>query len=206
MTLILAAEATQVLGTVAKEMGDTFFQKQFVCITTAGVPYEQKSWITDEQHALRSLGADVREVELSRLSISEAASVIGDSEGVYVHGGNTFYLLQEMQRVGFKEIITSYLASGRSYIGSSAGSLVMGPRIDLIASTDDPSKAPKVDATKGLGLIDIIPLVHFDVPSYWPAFRTSFERVIQEGSNILPIRNDQFLVLEGKNFRLVTAN
>ena len=29
MTLILAAEATQVLGTVAKEMGDTFFQKQF---------------------------------------------------------------------------------------------------------------------------------------------------------------------------------
>ena len=206
MTLILAAEATGVLSAVAKEKGATFFKKQFVCITTAGIPYEEKSWITDEQNALRSLGANIREVELSRLSTSEAQSVIGDSESIYVHGGNTFYLLQEMQRVGFKEIITSYLASGRSYVGSSAGSLVMGPRIDLIASTDDPSKAPKVDATKGLGLIDIIPFVHFDVPSYWPAFRSSFERVIEEGSNILPIRNDQFVVVDGKNFRLVTAS
>jgi len=206
MTLILAAEAVQVLSTVAKEMGATFFQKQFACIITAGAPYEEKSWIADEQKALRSLGANIREVDLSRLSASEAASVIDGSEGIYVHGGNTFYLLQEMQRVGFKEIITSYLASGRSYVGSSAGSLVMGPRIDLIASTDDPSKAPQVDATKGLGLIEIIPFVHFDVPSYWPAFRTSFERAIEEGANILPIRNDQFVVVDGENFRLVTAS
>jgi dipeptidase E len=206
MTLILAAEATQVLSAVAKEMGATFFQKQFACIITAGVPYEEKSWIADEQNALRSLGANIREVDLSRLSTSEAASVIDDSEGIYVHGGNTFYLLQEMQRVGFKEIITAYLASGRIYVGSSAGSLVLGPRIDLVASTDDPSIAPGVDATKGLGLIDIIPFVHFDVPSYWPAFRSSFERVIEEGANILPIRNDQFVVVDGENFRIVTAS
>jgi dipeptidase E len=205
MTVILAAEAAHVLSAVAKEMGTPFFRKQFACITTAAAPYEEKPWIADEQKALRSLGATIKEVDLSSLSASEAASVIADSEGVYVHGGNTFYLLQEMQRVGFKEIITSYIASGRSYVGSSAGSLVIGPRIDLIASMDDPSIAPKVDATKGLGLINIIPLVHFDVPSYWTAFRMSFERVIEEGANILPIRNDQFVVVEGENFRLVTA-
>jgi dipeptidase E len=65
----------------------------------------EKSWIADEQKALRSLGAKIREVDLSRLSTSEAASVIDDSEGIHVHGGNTFYLLQEMQRVGFKEML-----------------------------------------------------------------------------------------------------
>jgi dipeptidase E len=206
MTLILASEAAQVLGAVAREMGAPFFKSSFVCITTAGALEPETPWITDEQHALRSLGATTREVELSRLSAAEAESAIGESDNIFVHGGNTFFLLQEMQRVGFERIVASCLGSGRSYVGSSAGALVVGPRIDLVASTDDPSKAPQVDATKGLGLIDIIPFVHFDVPSYWQAFRSSFERAIEQGANILPLRNDQFLVGDGKSFRLVTAS
>lgn len=205
MAVVLASEATKVLSAIAKEMSPGFFQQRFACITTASMPYDERSWITDEQNALRALGADIHEIELSRLSGIEAQEKVQDSEVIFVHGGNTFYLLQEMQRVGFKEIIGTYLASGGSYLGSSAGSLVAGPRIDVIASTDNPSKAPEVDPTKGLGLIDIIPFVHFDVPSYWPAFRSSFERVIEEGCNVLPIRNDQFVAVEGKSLRLVTA-
>lgn len=206
MTIILASEAAQVLPVVAEELGHEFLRRKFVCITTAGAPYQETPWIAAEQSALQALGATVHPFCLSRVSASEAEQVIQDSEGVYVHGGNTFYLLQEMQRVGFKESISSYLTSGRPYIGSSAGSIVVGPRIDIIASTDEPEKGPHVDATKGLGLIDIVPFVHFDVPSYFDAFRVSFENALKHGINILPLRNDQFLVVEGSELRLVTAS
>jgi dipeptidase E len=168
--------------------------------------HTKSPWIAAEQNVLRALGATVQPFCLSHVSASEVEQVIRDSEGIYVHGGNTFYLLQEMQRVGFKEILSSYLASGCPYIGSSAGALVAGPRIDIIASTDEPTKGPNVDATKGLGLIDIVPFVHFDVPSYFDAFRTAFEQALKQGVNILPIRNDQFLVVERKGLRLVTAS
>lgn len=149
MPIILTSEATKVLHTVAKELTTDFFRRRFVCITTAAVPYQERSWIIEEQSALRTLGATTRELELSQVSPTEAEAALKDSDCIYVHGGNTFYLLQEMQRVGFKDIVASYLASGRSYLGSSAGSLVAGPRIDVISSTDDPTKAPKVDASDG---------------------------------------------------------
>jgi dipeptidase E len=206
MSIVLASEAAQVLHAVAVELGDEFLCRKFVCITTAGTLYQETPWITAEQNALKALGATVEAICLSRLLPSEAQQVIQDSEGIYVHGGNTFFLLQEMQRVGFKEIISPHLGRGRPYIGSSAGSLVAGPRIDIIESTDEPAKGPKVDATKGLGLIDIVPFVHFDVPSYSAAFRTSFEQALVKGVNVLPLRNDQFLIVRGRDFRLVTAH
>ena len=206
MPVILASEAAQVLHAIAAELGQDSLRRKFVCITTAGARYQDTPWIRAEQNALRAFGATVQPFCLSCASASEAEQVIQDSEGIYVHGGNTFYLLQEMQRVGFKEIVSSYLQSGRPYIGSSAGSLVAGPRIDIIASTDQPAKGPNVDATKGLGLIDIVPFVHFDVPSYFDAFRACFEQSLIQGINILPLRNDQFLVVEGKGLRLVTAS
>ena len=39
-------------------------------------------------------------------------NIIDDSDGLLVHGGNTFYLLQEMQRVGFGDFLRGYLDLG----------------------------------------------------------------------------------------------
>jgi len=204
--LILASESVQTLSDVAAEIGRNFFEDRlFTCITTAAALCETKPWICAEQNCLRALGANVRELDLTGLSSDEVKNALTGTQGIFVHGGNTFYLLQEMQRVEFKKILLPYLEAGGIYIGSSAGTLVLAPRIDLVASADDPSVAPRVDARRGLNLIDFIPFVHFDVPSYRPAFRRSFERAIEEGVNILPLRNDQFLIAEDGCFRLVTA-
>lgn len=42
---------------------------------------------------------------------------------VYVCGGDTKYLVQRMQEIGFKESIETYLSEGGIYIGVSAGSV-----------------------------------------------------------------------------------
>jgi len=72
MTIILASEAAQVLPVVAEELGHEFLRRKFVCITTAGAPYQETPWIAAEQNALQALGATVHPFCLSRVSASEA--------------------------------------------------------------------------------------------------------------------------------------
>lgn len=206
MTIVLTSESSIILPAVAKTLGSSFFRKRFVCVSTAAAVYPEHTWVTAEQECLRKLGAEVTEVELSTLTKDEAQRKLEESDGIFVHGGNTFYLLQEMQRIGLKQFIRDYVASDRIYIGSSAGSIAAGPRIDVIAATDDPSKAPTVDPLDGLHLVDVVPMVHFDDPNYFSAFRASFERAIETGTNILPLRNDQFLIVEKGNLRILTAS
>jgi len=205
MTILLTSESSITLPSIATLLGAPFFKRRFACVSTAAAVYPEHPWVTAEQECLRKLGADVTEVELSALSQKEARRKLDNSEGLFVHGGNTFFLLQEMQRIGFKEFVGDYLSSERPYIGSSAGSIVAGPRIDVIAATDDPSKAPNVDPTNGLHLVDVVPMVHFNDASYVEAFRASFERAIETGTNVLPLRNDQYILSQTGTLRIVTA-
>ncbi len=154
---------------------------------------------------LRSLGCSVNQLDLTNLNQGDLDIRLGDADGVYVHGGNTFYLLQEMQRTGFKNSIQRFIAHGGLYIGSSAGAIVAGPRIDIVAATDDPSQAPLVDAHTALSLIPIIPFVHFDVAHYRAAFTEAFALAMDGALNLLPLRNDQCLLVEGEEFSLWTV-
>lgn len=205
MTIVLTAESSVSLTSVAELLGGEFFQRRFACISTAAAVYEDCPWVTSEQGGLRNLGAKIVDVELSTLSKPEALRLLEDSEGIFVHGGNTFFLLQEMQRVGFKEFVRAYTASNRPYVGSSAGAIVAGPRIDVIASTDEPGKADSVDAACGLDLVNFVPFVHFDVASYAPAFRVAFDEVLRLGLTMIPLRNDQYVVSNPSGLRIVTA-
>ena len=206
MTIILTSESSITLPAVERELGSAFFRRRFVCVSTAAAVFSERPWVTAEQECLRKLGAEVMEVELSTLAKDEAHRLLDDSDGIFIHGGNTFFLLQEMQRIGFKQFVSDYIASERPYIGSSAGSIVAGPRIDVIAATDNPSKAPTVNPLEGLHLVEVIPMVHFNDTSYFGAFRASFERAIETGSNVLPLRNNQFIISEKGTLTIVTAS
>lgn len=205
MTVILTSEASVIIPEVARRLGGEIFKRRFVCISTAAVPFPERAWVAREQECLRAQGASITELELSTMQPGAVREAIENSEGIYVHGGNTFFLLQEMQRVGIPELIHDYLKSGRIYIGSSAGSIVAGPHMRVIATTIDPATAPRVDLDTTLKLVNVVPFVHFNNAQYWPAFRVAFEKAIEQGANVLTLRDDQFVVVEDSGMRVMTA-
>jgi|SRR3989344_4272830 len=48
---------------------------------------------------------------------------------MYVCGGNTFYLINEIRKTGFDKKIIDFINRGKLYVGVSAGSVIMGPTI-----------------------------------------------------------------------------
>jgi dipeptidase E len=52
-------------------------------------------------------------------------------------GGNTIYLLDMIRKYNFGEVIKDFINKGKIYIGSSAGSQIIGNTIELNAKYED---------------------------------------------------------------------
>ena len=51
-------------------------------------------------------------------------------DAIYIGGGNTWSLIQELKDSGFAEILIQYIEHGGQVYGGSAGAIIMGNRID----------------------------------------------------------------------------
>ena len=49
---------------------------------------------------------------------------------IYIGGGNTWLLMQEMRESGFDKLLDEYIHSGGVVYGGSAGAIVLGKRVD----------------------------------------------------------------------------
>jgi len=77
-----------------------------VCyITTAGNLEGSPHWMDDEIAAIEKTGLDVRRIDLARLSASAMADKFQGCDVIWVGGGNTYYLLQEVRRSGFDDFV-----------------------------------------------------------------------------------------------------
>lgn len=84
---------------------------------------------------------------------------IQNYDAIYVCGGNTFHLMNELKNTGFGKKIIQFVNSGKVYVGVSAGSVIAG--IDIsIASPFDPNNVGLQDM-RGFGFIDKMVSPHY---------------------------------------------
>lgn len=80
---------------------------------------------------------------------------------IYVCGGNTFKLLKFAREANFKTSIENLLKRNGIYIGVSAGSIIVGPSIDIANEVEpDPNEIGLEDLT-GFGITNLIVLPHY---------------------------------------------
>jgi dipeptidase E len=113
-------------------------------------------------------------------SIGEAAdpkAAIARAEALFVGGGNTFRLLDCLQRLDLIESIRRRVADGMTYVGSSAGSIVACPT--LKTTKDMPIVQPESFDALGLVRFQISP--HYLDPDLHSTHmgETQEERILQ---------------------------
>ncbi len=191
--MLLTSDLKQVLGRISRLFQKPLDQIKVVYITTATNVYkdEHKAWFFEEMRAFRGLGVELIELDILGKSEGDVKELIKDADTVCVTGGNTYYLLEHMQKCNFKSIIISYLNSGGLYIGCSAGSVVMCPTIDFIGDMDDPNDANITDYT-GLGLVPFNIMSHLD----HPRFSTKAKELVQKSSiPIIALKDSQAILV-----------
>ncbi|MFT8357427.1 MAG: Type 1 glutamine amidotransferase-like domain-containing protein [Bifidobacterium aquikefiri] len=130
-------------------------------IPTASSQQTIKHFVNVDRRALTALGINVSDLEVSKASLKEIRERIARSDYIMVTGGNTFYLLQELRKSGADQAIIEHINAGKTYIGVSAGSVILSPSIDFISHMDSTDAVPSLNGDyTGLGVLDFYLLPH----------------------------------------------
>lgn len=120
---------------------------------------------------------------------------------LWVMGGNTFCLRDEMRRSGFDRIISGLLADGLVYGGESAGAVAAGTSLRGIEPADEPRFAKNIIG-EGLNLIPYFVLPHVDDEGFKDAVNNA--RGIHPDSGArLELTNAQVAVIQDKQLRIL---
>jgi len=174
-------------------------------IATAGETYDDPYFVNADRERLRNLGYQLVELDVSKNTIERLEADLQDLDGIFVAGGNSFFLLQQFNQKEMGRLIRDFLARGGAYIGASAGAAVCGPSLRPVAPLDDPDQAPSLKSHEALGLVDLVVLPHYGKEKYMELYNGIIEEHKAE-FDIVPLRDDQAIVmLDRKNYEVVDS-
>ena len=176
--------------------GQDLNRKSVAFISTASAVEAFKFYVRKARKSFKKLGLVIDELDVSKASIEEINNKLEDNDFIYVSGGNTFYLLQELKRTEADKVIIEQINKGKIYIGESAGSIILSPDIEYVEMVDDRTKAESLSSSTALGVVDFYPLPHHN---NFP-FKKIVEKIIVKYDaelNLKPISNNQVITVSG---------
>ncbi len=191
--LFLTSSSEEVMDDIVKKLSKSPKEMNLAFIDTAAEVEEGDHWwLRAEKEKLIKVGFNVDEFSIKEMTKNEIENRLKDKQIIYFCGGNTFYLLDQVIKTGCDEIVKNKIENGVIYIGSSAGSMIVGKRIDLVSTIDDQSKAPDLKSD-GLGIVDIAILPHWGSDIFRDEYLKGFEAMYTEGIKIVPLTNQQYI-------------
>lgn len=164
-------------------------------IRTASRPCTDLGWLEAERAILVDAGFQVTDVHELHAS---TRSIVERSDAVFLGGGNTFVLLDQLRKSYFDELLISMHRAGKILIGESAGALVLGPTIAPIRFIDEPERAPELSDFAGLGLLPFFPAVHFGRSEYLDQYASITQSAFSLKLPVLALRDtDSALIRRG---------
>jgi dipeptidase E len=157
--------------------------------------YENKA-----RAAFSELGIELTSIHRS----PHPLAAIGDADAVFVGGGNTFRLLDRLQKTGAAAAIAARAIGGMRYVGSSAGTNVATRSIHT--TNDMPIVHPQTLTAMGLVPFQINPHYLDPDPGSRHMGETREERIRQfheeDGTPVLGLREGAWVRVDGDKARL----
>ena len=181
---------------------------RIVCyITTAGNLEGNPPWMDEEIEAIEKTGLDIRRIDLARLSARTLTDTFRGCDVIWVGGGNTYYLLQEVRRSGFDDFVVEKIAEGVPYVGTSAGSLILAPNIECIKYAEEhPDLDLSLESYDGLNVFPLVTFVHFDNPDFSDIYRKILMDALENDVAFVTLRDNQFIFVDGDTWKIIDSN
>ncbi len=194
--IFLCSYFAEVAALLPQSVPTSLCGKTVAFIPTASIHEDFNQYVEEGKEALVSLGLTIRELEITQCEREQIEKVLKDCDCIYISGGNTFFLMQELRRTGTDRLIAEQVEKGKLYIGESAGAMVFAPNIEYATKMDNHlSMTPGFEDFTALGIVKFYPVVHFNSFPFIEATRI----VMQENCHLplKPITNKQAIVVIG---------
>lgn len=194
MKLFLASLASTTLDLVLPLLPDKPNKLKLAFIDTAAHPYIGKDtpWMTADRDELSAMGFAMTYYDIKGKNADQLRRDLSQFQVIFVEGGNTFYLLNEIKKSGFDIVVKELLDKGVIYIGASAGSMILGPDLNHLIKIDHPETVPELTDYTCLGLIPERIVPHYGREKY-AAVHAAL--AAEWGDKVLQLRDDQALIV-----------
>ena len=177
--------------------------KHVLFIPTAGNVEEYRGYIDEAQQTFVDLGFQVEILDISACDRETAQTKIIQSKLLYVSGGNTFYLLQELKKKQLLSLIKEQIADGMVYVGESAGAIITAQDIDYNKLMDDKTVAKELSDTTGLDEVDFYILPHYGEEPFTDSSKKTFE-TYKNQLDLMRMNNLQAVIVNDKEIKVVS--
>ena len=190
------------MGIVKKFLNEKTESKKILFIPTATNVDEYKKYIHLTQKAFEDFGYEVENFDISVFSEETVKEKISETKIIFVSGGNTFYLLQELKKKNLISYLREKIENGLLYIGESAGSVITAPNIEYADIVDDKALATELNDYTGLNLVDFYVVPHFEEEPFVESSRKVVE-LYKDKLDLKVINNKEVVLVENDDFRIV---
>ena len=152
-------------GIIDSELKDQFYRLLdkdisqikllYITIAVDGEKDTDRKWLEEEYATILNLG--IKKENIIEYHYEENVD-FSSYDIIYMIGGNTFYLLKELKEKNLVKKIIQAINNGVIYIGSSAGSIILGKTIETALPYDE--NWVGIEDFTGLNIVDGIIIPH----------------------------------------------
>lgn len=166
-------------------------------IPTASRTEEELYYVEKSKEELLEVGIKEENIIIYNLDSTISNETLNEISVVYVCGGNTFYLLYRIREAKFEILLTKLIQHGILYVGVSAGSLLVGPNINIPDYSD--SNDISISDFNGLNITNIVVVPHYSEEQ---------KEIIKEAKqntkySIMPLTDRQALLIVGDDKTII---
>jgi dipeptidase E len=149
--------------------------------TASNIETGHKNWLIKDLDKCLELGfKEVDIIDISAIPKEIWLPRLEKADVFFIEGGNTFHLMNWIEKSGLKELLPELLKT-RIYVGVSAGSMVVCKSLDLSMSKKLYYEGMgKYEKDEGLGFVDFLIRPHFNSPDFPKVNMEFLEKISKE--------------------------
>ena len=163
------------------------------------------SWVEEERLGLRKNGFDIFDYSITGKTLPQIKEDLTGIDVIYISGGNEFYLKEKSNESGFETFVKEFVESGKIYIGTSCGSIIMGKDMTPLQQLSDLTTLTKSIDTRGFGIVDFTILPHWGSQEFRSRWLNgdSFNLMYQSNNKIIALNNYEYIEVIDDQFRII---
>ncbi len=154
---------------------------------------EEMFYVNESKEELIEMGVNEKNILEANISKNINKNNFRDFGVIYVCGGNTYYILDRLRKIGFDKVIVNAVNKNILYVGVSAGSIIAGESIEIAGwGSEGDENRIKLKDLRGFNFTDM---------AIFPHYENRLKKEVDEFSKkvnypVKPLRNGEFIVIK----------
>lgn len=200
--MLLTSSAAKSIEVVKDFLNKNSESKKVLFVPTATNVDEYKKYIHFTREAFEENGYETENFDISEFLEEEIKDKLEKTDILFISGGNTFYLLQELKKKNLISYLKQKIEDGLIFIGESAGSVIAAPNIEYAGIMDDRTLAGELNDYTGLNLVSFYIVPHYGEEP----FAESVEKIVEMYKDRLDLKlinNKEAVLVENNDLKII---